>query len=608
MNLRLVPDWLLHYRMAWLSADVVAGLTITALLVPEGMAYAQLAGMPPETAFYAAPVGLLAYALLGSSRQLVVAVSSTVAVVSAATIGEIADAGSDEYLALTAALALVAGAISFLAGLARLGRLAQFFSESVLTGFVFGLALVIAIKQVPKLLRIESEEGNFFERVVDIVANLDQAHGPTLVVGVATIAVMLALERWYERVPAALVALVGGILAGELLDLAEDDVEVVGEVPSGLVGPAIPDVSAADVTLLIVGGLGIAVISFAEAIGPARSFASKHRYDIDVNRELVGLGAANVGAGVFQGFPIGSSLSKSAANDAAGAKTPLSSIVAAGVTVLVALFLTGLFENLPEATLGAIVVVAISGMMNVPEMRRLWRLRRTDFVFAAVALVGVLLFDALPGLGIAVLVSVAAVVWDAATPGIGVLGRARGEPAYVRIDREPDARTLEGLEVIRLDVNLFFANATAIRDAVNARVAEADPRPKTVILDLEASTSVDVPACDNLRELAEELREQDVVLSLARVHGPVADMLERAGVIEAIGADRVFPHVIGAIAEHVERTGSRLDAEFVTAAARAELQALADHLPEDVGGRRLRRVIEVLGPDGDDDIAGDDRT
>ncbi|MGI9597498.1 MAG: SulP family inorganic anion transporter, partial [Acidimicrobiales bacterium] len=216
----LLPQWLQDYRAEWLAADVVAGLTIVALLVPEGMAYAQLAGMPPETAFYAAPVALVAYALLGSSRQLVVAVSSTVAVVSAATIAEITDAGSEEYIALTAALAVVAGAISLLAGLARLGRLAQFFSESVLTGFVFGLALVIAVKQVPKLLRIESEEGNLFERVADVVANLGEAHGPTIVVGFATIALMVALERWFERVPAALVALIGGIMAGEFLGLA----------------------------------------------------------------------------------------------------------------------------------------------------------------------------------------------------------------------------------------------------------------------------------------------------------------------------------------------------------------------------------------------------
>ncbi|MCP4227617.1 MAG: SulP family inorganic anion transporter [Actinomycetia bacterium] len=596
---RLVPRWIVSYQLPWLGADVIAGLTVTALLVPEGMAYAQLAGMPPETAFYAAPIGLLAYALLGSSRQLVVAVSSTVAVVSAATISEIADAGSADYIALTAALALVAGVISMLAGLARLGRLAQFFSESVLTGFVFGLALIISVKQVPKILGIEAEEGNFFERLVDIIVEIGDAHIPTVVVGLATIVLMVGLEHWFERIPAALVALLGGILAGELLDLAADDVEIVGEVPSGLVGPAIPNISGSDVTLLIIGGLGIAVISFAEAIGPVRSFATKHHYDVDVDKELVGLGAANLGAGLFQGFPVGSSLSKSAANEAAGARSPLSSIVAAAITAFVALFLTGIFRNLPEATLGAIVIVAISGMMNVAEMRRLWRLRRTDFLLAAVALVGVLAFDALPGLGIAVLVSIAAVVWESATPRLSVMGRAPGEPALVRADRHPRARVLDGLLLVRVDENMFFANAVAISDSLKELIDRADPRPITVVLDLEASTAIDVPACDSLRALAEELGEGGIVLSLARVHGPVSDMLERAGVLDVIGTDRLFPHVLGAIAEHVDRSGNEPEADFVAAIAQAELEALANRLP----GRdqRLRNAIAALQNDDGDE-------
>ena len=442
---RLIPAWIPGYQRSWLTADVIAGLTVAALVVPEGMAYAQLAGVPAETAFYAAPAGLILYALLGTSRQLVVAVSGAVSVMSATIVGQMADGGSEEFIALTAALAIAAGLISVAAGFLKLGRIAQFFSESVLTGFIFGLALVIAVKQLPKMFGLEGEEGNFFERLWQVIVDFGDANSTSVVIGLGTVALMVALERWFERIPAALVALAAGIVVGEMFDVADDDVEVIGEVPSGLVGPAIPDIEAADLAMLVVGGLAITLISFAEAIGPARGFASEHGDEIDDNRELIGLGGANLGAGFFQGFSVGSSLSKSAANDRAGAHTPLSLIVAAITTGLVALFFTGILENLPEPTLGAIVIVAVSGMMKVPAMRRLWRISRRDFAFAATALVGVLLFDALPGLGIAVLLSLGAVIWRAATPNLATIGRRPGRADFVSLAEEPLASVALGI-------------------------------------------------------------------------------------------------------------------------------------------------------------------
>ncbi len=488
-----VAPWLRGYQKEWLPIDILAGLTVTALLVPEGMAYAQLAGVPPETAFYAAPVALVAYALLGSSRQLVVAVSATVAVISGSVVGKLADPGSGEFIALTAALAIVAGLISLLAGLFKLGRLAEFFSESVLTGFVFGLALTIAIKQVPKIFGLESDEGNFFERLWDIIVNLGDAHRPTVIIGVGALVVMLGLEHWFESIPAALVVLVGGILVGEIFNVADRAVQVVGELPSGLVGPAMPDIAAGDVSLLIAGALGIAVVAFAEAIGPAQQFASEHDDEVDTNRELIGIGAANIAAGAFQGFSVGSSLSKSAANDRAGAKTPMSLIIAAAFTALIALFLTGLFTNLPEPVLGAIVIVAILGMMNVAKMRRYWRTREADFWLAMTALVGVLLFDALMGLALAVLVSLAAVVWRAATPQLSTMGREQGTPGFVSVENRPNAEQIDGLLLVRIDENLFFANAGGVREHVIDEVARADPPVETVIVDLETTTWPNIP-------------------------------------------------------------------------------------------------------------------
>jgi SulP family sulfate permease len=596
VKLNLVPTWVKDYERSCAPLDLVAGLTVAALLVPEGMAYAQLAGVPPETAFYAAPIGLFLYALFGSSRQLVVAVSGAVAVLSASTVGEIAEPGSEEFIALTAALAMVAGAISLIAGLAKMGRLAQFFSESVLTGFIFGLALVIAVKQVPKLIGIEGEEGNFFERLWDIVINLDDAHGPTVVVGLSSLAAMVLIERYFERIPAALVVLIGGIIAGEVFDLAGDDVEVIGEVPSGLVGPALPDISASDVMLLIVGGLGITAVAFAEAVGPARGFAAEHGYEIDENRELVGIGAANLGAGLFQGFPIGSSLSKSAANDGAGAKTPMSLIVAAIATALVALFLTDTLTNLPEPALGAIVVVAVSGMMKVSKMQRLWRLSQKDFLFAATALLGVLLFDALPGLGVAVLLSLGWLVWQAATPNLAVMGRQQNTPEFVSLDEEPEAHTMPGLMLIRLKENLFFANAAAIRAVVKKTVNDADPRPDTVVLDLEATVDVDLPGCDELRELIEDLRAKDVTLSLTRVSQETRDLFDRAGVVEVLGADEIYPSNRAAVAGRAARTGRHRDAAVVLHRVAVELRGMADLMPDAEVADRMRRAASDLEP------------
>jgi SulP family sulfate permease len=590
-----VAPWLRGYKKKWLPIDLVAGLTVTALLVPEGMAYAQLAGLPPETAFYAAPVALVAYALLGSSRQLVVAVSATVAVISGSVVGEIADVGSEEFIALSAALAIVAGAISLLAGLFKLGRLAEFFSESVLTGFVFGLALMIAIKQVPKIFRLEPEEGNFFERTWDIVVNLGDAHGTSVVIGLGALAVMLGLERWFERIPAALVVLVGGILVGEIFDVADRGVEVVGKLPSGLAAPAIPDVAASDVTLLIVGGLGIAIVGFAEAIGPAQQFASEHDYEIDANRELIGIGAANVAAGAFQGFSIGSSLSKSAANDRAGAKTPMSLLVAAGLTALIALFLTRLFTNLPEPVLGAIVIVAVLGMMNVAKMRMYRRVRKADFWLAMTALVGVLLFDALIGLVVAVMVSLAAVVWRAATPQVSTMGRAPGSPALVSVENQPDAEQIDGLLLVRVDENMFFANAGGVREHVMTRFRGADPPVETVLLDLETTTWPDIPACDELLELNKALGKAGAVLALARVHADARALFELAGVADAVGEDNFYERDIEAIVDHLSRSGREIDDDRAAEVAATALKAIASHLgDESPNAARFTQAIDAL--------------
>lgn len=545
-----ILGWLPRYQSRWLRSDLIAGLTVVALLIPEGMAYAQIAGVPPQAAFYAAPIGLLLFAILGTSRQLVVAVSAAIASMSFAVVSQIAEPNTTEFVVVTAALAVLSGAFAVLAGLLKLGRVAQFFSESVMVGFISGLALVIAIKQVPKLLGIEGSSGNFWERLWHILRHAGDTHWLTLLVGLVCLMLLLALEHFFERIPAALVALVVGIGVSAALGLDGHGVKIVGDIPSGLARPKWPSITWEQWQLLIPGALGIALVGFAEAIGPARAFAAEHHQPVDPDQELVGLGAANVGAGLFQGFPIGSSLSKSAANDRAGARTQMSGVIAAAATVIVALFFTGFFRELPEAVLGAIVIVAVSGMVKISRMVQLRRLRPADFLLAVVAFLAVLTFETLQALMIAVVVSLLALVGRASEPRLAVLGRVPGGVDFTSIRRHPENLTEPGVLIVRPENGLFFANAAGFRDSILDELrASADP-VQTVLVDLAATTDLDVPSADMLRELHEELHGMDVRLMLTRVVTPVLLLLERSGVVAVIRPDNIFVGPLDALAAH----------------------------------------------------------
>lgn len=551
----LAPTWLAHYERSSWRFDLIAGLTVTAILVPEGMAYAQLAGVDPQAAFYAAPAALLLYALLGSSRQLVVAVSSAVAITSAATISELAPQGTAEYVTLTAALALLAGLVSWVAGLLRLGRIARLFSSSVLLGFVFGLALVISVKQVPKMLGIEGGEQEFFKAVWQIVVELPDTSVVTLAVGLACLAGMVVLQRFLPKLPAALAVLVGSLIASAALSLSDHGVAVVGPLPSGLAAPQLPRVGWDAFPLLIAGAFGIALLAFAEAMGPAQRLARKHGYEVDANRELMAIGAANAGAGLFQGFSIGASLSKSAANDRAGARSPMSLVVAAAATALVALFLTPLFTELPEAALGAIVIVAVSDMERITPLKRLWRIRRADCVLALVALVGVLVVGILPGLAIAVGLSLAVIVWRAGEGRVHMTGQRPSGTS----DVADDVAATSGLLVVRPLQMLFFVNAAEIRETVAAAVKSADPRPDVVVLDLGLTPDLDVPALDALSDLSERLESAGSRLWLVTKDDLVRDRLTIAEVSTAHGV-QVFHNAAGAALTYLALHSSDGDA------------------------------------------------
>ena len=545
---RIFPilEWLPKYERTWLGPDLLAGVIIVCLLVPEGMAYAQIAGMPPETAFYIAPPALLLYAVFASSNKLVVVVSATQAALSAAAVAALVPPGTADYAELTAALAALVGVITVTAGLLRLGLIAQFFSPSVLVGFVSGLALVIAIKQVPKILGIDSGEGDFWERLWDILIHLGETDATTLAVGLIAIGVMVGVERFAHRLPAALLALVVGIAISRLFDLAEHGVEVIEEIPSGLVGPQVPDVTLTELSLLAASALGIFLVNFAEANSVAREFARRDGRKLDSNKELVGLGSANIGAGLFQGFTVGASLSKSSAADGAGMQTQMAGIVAAGGTILVALFLTGLFQGLPEATLAGIVIVAVSGMVKARRIRELYALRRTDFVLAAATLLAVLSLDTLAALVFAVGLSVALLVARAARAPVSRLGQLP-DGRFAELRSHPEARPQSAILVVRLDAELFFANADSVVDDVYAAATESEPPARAVVLDLESTNDIDVPSCDALTTLATRLRGAGIRLALARIHPPVLELLERTGAADAVGRELIFGRVEDAV-------------------------------------------------------------
>src|SRR5512137_2531610 len=553
---RYVPitAWLPAYPRDSLRSDIVSGVTVWGVMVPVAMAYAEMAGLPPEAGLYTAFAALLGYAIFGTSRQLKVTTSSTMAVMSAAVVVIMAAGDPARYAALTAALALIVGVILLLAGVARLGFISDFLSKSVVTGFVFGLALVIAIGQLPKLLGLPSGQGDFFEQCYQLITNLSQIEPYTLVVGVSALVVIFLIKRFFPRLPSGLVALVLGILAVSIFNLDEYGVSIVGAIPTGLPTPGLPQVSLSDLPYLITGAIGIVFLAVGESLGSARSFAAKHRYEINPDQELIALGTANISAGLFKGFTVDASLSSSATADEAGARTQLSSIVTAVLIIVTLLVLAPLFYNLPNAVLGAIVIASVIGLMDVAELKRLYASNRVDFVLAMVALFGVLTTDVLTGLLIAVFLSLLIILYRASRPYVAVLGKVPGQEAtYGDVARHPENMQVPGLLIVRLDAPLYFLNANVARGQILGLVASSQPPPRAILFDLGASADLDVASLDMLKNLVRELEETGVDVLLAEVRGRVRDRLRKASVMAEIGENRIYQSVPAAVHDFEQR-------------------------------------------------------
>jgi sulfate permease, SulP family len=509
----LLPAWLRSYEHGWLRPDLIAGVVIWSVVTPQAVAYAQIAGLPPEAGLMAAPVAMAAFALLGTSRQLVVSATTATSAVSAATVGPLAGGDFERFAALSAALALVVGFVLVLGGLLRFGAVSDLVSKPVMAGFLFGLGLVIALAQAPALLGIEPGEGNFFPALADLLGELGDVHAATLAVGVGSLAVLVLGRRLVPAFPSTLLVLVLAIVVSAIAGLEDHGVDVVGELPTALPDPAIARVSADDFVALVAPALGVLILT-AEAVGVARGLAVKHGYRTDANRDLMAMGASNALVGLSSGFVQSGGASQTAAADGAGGRSQLASLFAAGLLLLTGAFLAPLFSDLPQATLAAIVIVAVAGFFDVASIRRFAHIRRSALAFACLSLAGVLALGVLQGLVVAAGLTLVYVLMRLSRPDVRVLSR-------------------DGELVLRCDGPLFYPNANAVSDRVRELAAGA----RVVVLDLAVSTELDVQSADMLIELAAELRRDGTELRLTRVQPEALEVLRRSGVTDQVAVE-----------------------------------------------------------------------
>ncbi|UCF29197.1 MAG: sulfate permease [Chloroflexota bacterium] len=538
-----------NYQRGWLLRDLVAGLVLCALLVPQGMAYAELAGLPAITGLYTTVVCLVAYAIFGPSPYLVLGPDSSLGPMIAAVVIPLA-AGDVEYsIALAGMLALMVGVICVGAGVARLGFVSDLLSKPVRVGYLAGLAITIFVGQLPKLFGFSVEGGNFIADVRDFIANLDQTNFWALGVGLLTLIIILGFKRWAPRAPGILFGVIAAIAATVLLDLAAKGVDVVGVLPQGFPRPSFPAVEASDLAPLAAAAFGITLVAIGDTISTSAGFAARRGDEVDSNQELVGIGSANLLAGLFQGFPVSTSSSRTAVAEQSGAKTQLTGIVAAAAVLGMLLFAPGLVRNLPQPTLAAIVIVAAISLFELPALRHLWNVRKSEFVLALICILGVALVGVLEGILIAVAVAIFQIFAAAWRPHSAVLGKPEEVSGYHDLERYPDAELTPGLLMIRWDAELMFANANLFRNFVREQVARTEPTPFWVLVAAEPITDVDTTAADMLVDLDEELNAAGIHLILAELKDPVRDKIKRYGLYETIDRRHFYPTIEVAIQE-----------------------------------------------------------
>lgn len=557
---RFVPmlQWLPHYQRAWLTPDVVAGLSVWALLIPQGIAYAGTAGVPAEYGLYTALGALVGYAVFGTSGQVITGPSATVAAVSASVVALLATAGTQTWTSFTAALAVTAGLVYLLLGFARMGWIANFLSRAVLEGFIFGFGIGLTFDQLHKILGVPKVDGSYVQVLIGTLEELPETNPTTLAIGVAAIALLLAMRRFAPRLPRALIVVILGIIVSVAIDAPADGVAVVGTVPTGLPSLALPAFPIDEIPTLILGALAVIFVGYSESLAAASNQASKHGYEINPSQEMVAQGAATGLSGLLGGYVVDGSLSKTSVADLAGQKTQMGSLVAAAGIVLTLLILAPLFTDLPEAVLGAVIIDAAIGLIKVDVARRFARTSRRDFAAFLAAALGLLFIGVLAGVLIGVVLSLVLLIAAVSTPPVRRLGFDRAHDVYVDADRYPTAETAPGIVVVEVSGALFFADARPFRDAVMPMATR--PGVHCLVVDLGPSTFIDLDGADILTKVAEELGRRGVAVVLARVDDDRLDLLEQAGTVATIGGrDRIFPSVREAVAAQAGRAQPAAD-------------------------------------------------
>ena len=548
--LRWLPglDTLVHYQAAWLPRDLIAGLALTAILIPVGMAYSVAAGLPAIYGLYATIVPLIAYAIFGPSRILVLGPDSSLAPMIAAAVVPLAGGNVQLAVTLAATLALLAGLFGVVAGLFRLGFITDLLAKPIRYGYMNGIALTVLVSQVPKLFGFKVKAAEVIPRVIGFGSGLleGQTNLVALALGGSALVAILALKR-YLKLPGVLMAVGGTTLAVALLGLERYGVVVLGDLPRGLPSFAMPIPTLKQLGLLCAPALGIAVVSFADTSVLSRVYATKTKTPVDPNQEMIGLGIANLSAGFFQGFPISSSTSRTPVAEASGSKTQLTGVVGALVIALLLVVAPTLLHDLPETALAAVVIASAIGLFEIADLGRLYRIHRGEFWLSIAAFLGVILLGPVPGIGIAVAIALAEFVWDAWKPHYAILGKPEGVSGYHDVKRFPQARQIPGLVIFRWDAPLFFANAEQFRQIALDAVASAPTPAGWLVVAAEPVTGVDITSADMLTELDAALHEAGIVMGFAEMKDPVKDQLKKFGVFKKLGEQTFFYTVEDAV-------------------------------------------------------------
>jgi len=535
------------YQRSWFAKDLVAGALIVAIAIPLSMGMAEVAGMPPVVGLYSCVLPLVAYAFLGSSRQLVIALDASTAAMLAAAVTPLAGGDPETYATLAGLVALLVGAILLVAGVVRLGFLGNFLSAPILLGYQAGLAVVVTVSQLPRLLGFTLQEDATWRQVGEILTRLPETNGWTLAVGVSCLAMVLLLRRWRPAFPGALLSVAVATVAVEALDLTERGVAVLGDIPSGLPDLFLPSASLNDIAALLPAAAGIALVAAADTIVSSRAFAQRGRYEVDSNVDLIGLGAANLSSGVSGGISVSASAARTAVAESVGSRSQVAGLTAALLMIAVLLFFTEPLGSVPTAALSAVVISAVIRLIELENLRQLWRVRRTEFLVAISTTLGAVFFGLLQGIAIAVVLSLLDLVRRATLPHDAVVGRLEGRHGLFDIERYPGAQTHPAIVAYRFDAPMFFANVERFHDRIR-QVVDADPRVRWLIVDLSVVADVDATAAQALIDLHDELEDRGVELVLVDLLARVEDLLRRAGVLERLGPGRVFDTAEDAIA------------------------------------------------------------